>query len=65
MNERKRLPLPQFCEEYGIGRTKALQLINRSEDPLPARKIGGRWFINLETYPEWEDREHMRSYKYA
>jgi hypothetical protein len=59
------MQLPKFIEEYAMPRTVAMRKIQRAFDPLPAVKIGKLWYVKLDEYPDWEEREHQRSYKYA
>ena len=61
----KQIPLEQFIAEYGMPRSSVLALINRRDNPLPAYKISGRWYVAMDKYEKWREAEHKRSYKYA
>ncbi|MBD8945775.1 MAG: DNA-binding protein [Clostridiales bacterium] len=48
----KYISLKKFMQMYGIGQTKAYELMHRKG--FPARKIEGRWKIELAKLEEWE-----------
>ena len=48
----KYISLKKFMQMYGIGQTKAYELMHRKG--FPARKIEGRWKIDLAKLEEWE-----------
>ena len=43
-------------------RTCTLKLINRRNDPLPARKIGGQWYVLIPEFEVWREEEHIRNF---
>jgi hypothetical protein len=49
--ERRGYRIPQFCTTYGIGRSKAYELIGRGE--LEARKAGKATIITHEAAERW------------
>lgn len=60
---KKQMRLSNFCREYDIPRTNAIELIHSKG--FPAYKIGGRWYVDIDKYLRWREIEHIRSYKYA
>lgn len=59
---KKQMSLSQFVKECGISRSTSLEMIHRSAQfhPLPAYKIGGRWYIDMEQYEKWRETEDFR-----
>lgn len=63
--EKKQLSIRDFAESYGLSKPTIYRYINRRDDPLPAYKQGRVWYIDIEAYKAWREREHQRCYKYA
>ena len=63
--EKKQLKLSEFREMFGMGREIVYKLVRRKDDPLPAYKQGKYWYVDIEAYKAWREREHQRCYKYA
>lgn len=61
----KQISLVDFMAEYGMKRTCTLKLINRRDNPLPAYKLGGQWYVDIPKFEAWREIEHKRQYKYA
>jgi hypothetical protein len=61
----KQMSLVDFMSEYGMKRSCTLMLINRRSDPLPAYKLGGQWYVDIQAFEQWRVEEHKRQYKYA
>ena len=60
--DRTQRSLREFCRLPGrLGYSKARELVRRSFDPLPARKIGRRFYIDPATFELWSERESARS----
>lgn len=49
----KNLSIDQFCDQVGVGRTKAYELINSGE--LKAKKIGRRTIIPRSCVEAWQE----------
>ena len=62
---KKQITLVEFMAEYSMKRTTIWRLINRRDNPLPARKIGGQWYVLIPEFEVWREEEHKRQYKYA
>lgn len=62
--EPKQMRLMDFCREYGISRTKAMELIHRFNRPMKAYKIGGRWFVDMAAYKVWREIENETQRKW-
>ena len=59
----KMMKLSNFCAEYDIPRTSALELVHSAG--FPAYKIGSRWYVDIPAFMKWREQGHRRSYKYA
>lgn len=54
--------LRQLCRLPGkLGYTKARELVRRTFDPLPARKVGRRFYVDPAHFELWMERESARS----
>lgn len=62
---KKQMSMVDFMEEYDMKRTTLWRLINRRDNPFPAFKLGGQWYIDVEAFERWRTEEHKRQYKYA
>ncbi|MBS6510396.1 MAG: helix-turn-helix domain-containing protein [Clostridiales bacterium] len=63
--EKKQLNTHDFSAAYSLSKATIYRLINRRDDPLPAYKQGSNWYIDIDEYKAWREREHQRCYKYA
>jgi len=50
--ERKAYSIPQFCEAYGISRSKLYVALKKGEGPR-IMKFGGRTLISVEAAEAW------------
>lgn len=62
-NEKKQLKLNNFCKEYDIPRATAIQWIHSKG--FPSYKLCGHWYVDIEEYYKWREKEHTKCYKYA
>lgn len=63
MSDKKQMKLNNFCKEFDIPRTTALKWIN--SENFPAYNLRGHWYVDVEKYYKWRDRQHTKSYKYT
>lgn len=63
MSDKKQLKLNNFCKEYDIPRTTALQWVH--SESFPAYKICGHWYVDVEEFRVWREKQHRFGYKYA
>ena len=57
------MKLKTFCNEFDIARTTVLQWVH--SDGFPAYCLNGRWYVDIEKYYIWRDKQHKKSYKYT
>ncbi len=56
------LSLSDFKREFGFKNSTAQELIHTKE--FPAYKIRGQWYVDIDAFLKWRQREHERNYKY-
>lgn len=56
----QQMQLPSFLREFDMPRTNFERLVFRRDNPLPAYKVGGRWYVDIPKYLEWREEEHKR-----
>lgn len=62
----QQLSLSKFIRDYGLSRRTVLNFINRSkyDNPLPAYKICGKWYVDIPGYERWREIEDRNSRKW-
>lgn len=63
ISEKRQVKLNEFCNMFDIPYRTAIELIH--SNGFPAKKIGGRWYVDIPGYYKWRETEHIRQYKYA
>ena len=61
--EKKQMKLPNFCKEYDIPRTTILKWVHTID--FPAYNLSGHWYVDIQQYYKWREKENIRSNKYA
>ena len=59
----KQMDLKTFSEYYGISASTLKLWIHMKS--FPAYKQGHKWYVDIDEYRVWRQREHNVSYKYA
>lgn len=59
---KKQMKLSNFCREYDIARTTALEWVHSKD--FPAYNICGRWYVDIENFLKWREQQHKNSYEY-
>ena len=54
------MKLNNFCKEFDIPRSTALKWIHSRG--FPAYNLSGHWYIDVEKFYDWRDKEHIKSY---
>ena len=63
MNKMKMMKLPKFCAEFDIPRSTALKWVHSAG--FPAYNLQGHWYVDVEDFYKWRNKQHQISYKYA
>ena len=63
IKNKKQLRLTNFCKEFDVPRTTALKWVHSND--FPAYNLCGHWYVDLEQYYKWRNKQHLKSYKYA
>lgn len=58
--EKKQMKLNNFCKNFDIPRSTALEWIHILD--FPAYKIGGRWYVDVDSYYNWREKENEKHY---
>lgn len=59
VNNKKQLKLKTFCDLFDIARTTALQWVHT--EGFPAYNLCGRWYVDVDKFYKWRDRQHAKS----
>lgn len=60
---KKQMKLSNFCREYDIARTTALEWVH--SQGFPAYNLCGRWYVDIDKFLKWRELQHKKSYKYS